>query len=147
MATLASLKLSSAQKATTVSGVQSRRTKMLNALGEQIVIAKALQTGAPPAITKLRSVKDSVTGERNLVEHTKRVKQWWFATENGKLAINLRYGARMLELAKGKFAIEVASEKELVPMLEALKTIAASGELDLQIEAAANKLREGFTGG
>ena len=52
------------------------------------------------------------------------------ATDNGKLAINVRYGARMLELAKGKFAIEVASEKELVPTLEALKTIAASGELD-----------------
>jgi len=82
--------------------------------------------------------------ERKLVESTKRVKQWWFATENGKLAINLRYGARMLELAKGKFAIEVASEKELLPTLEALKTIAAAGELDLQIEAASIKLREGF---
>ena len=78
------------------------------------------------------------------MESTKRVKQWWFATENGKLAINLRYGARMLELAKGKFAIEVASEKELLPTLEALKTIAAAGELDLQIEAASIKLREGF---
>jgi hypothetical protein len=50
----------------------------------------------------------------------------------------------MLELAKGKFAIEVASEKELVPMLEALKTIAAAGELDAAIEAASIKLREGF---
>jgi hypothetical protein len=49
-----------------------------------------------------------------------------------------------LELSRGKFAIEVASEKELVPTLEALKTIAASGELDAQIEAASIKLREGF---
>ncbi len=66
------------------------------------------------------------------------------ATDNGKLAINLRYGARMLELAKGKFAIEVASEKELVPTLEALKSIAAAGELDAAIETASVKLREGF---
>ena len=61
------------------------------------------------------------------------------------MALNVRYGARMLELAKGKFAVEIASEKDLVPTLEALKTIAASGELDAQIEAASIKLRDGFT--
>jgi hypothetical protein len=143
MATLTSLKLSAAQKTTSVTGAQVRRTKMLKAIGEQIAIAKAVQAGAQPIITKLRSVTTE-TGERTLVETNKRVKQWWFATDNGKLAINLRYGARMLELAKGKFAIEIASEKELVPMLEALKTIAAAGELDAAIEAASVKLREGF---
>lgn len=139
MTTLASLKLSAVQKATSVTGVHVRRNKMLKALGEQIALAKALQTGAAPVITKLRSV-----GERTLVESNKRVKQWWFATDNGKLAINVRYGAKLLELAKGKFAVEVASEKELLPTLEALKTIAASGELDAAIEAASIKLREGF---
>ncbi len=143
MATLASLKLSAAQKNNSLTGAQVRRTKMLKAIGEQIAIAKAVQAGAQPVITKLRSVTTE-TGERKLVESNKRVKQWWFATDNGKLAINLRYGARMLELAKGKFAIEVASEKDLVPMLEALKTIAAAGELDAVIESAAIKLREGF---
>jgi hypothetical protein len=143
MATLASLKLSAAQKNNSLTGAQVRRTKMLKAIGEQIAIAKAVQAGAQPIITKLRSVTTE-TGERTLVESNKRVKQWWFATDNGKLAINLRYGARMLELAKGKFAIEVASEKELVPMLEALKSIAAAGELDAAIEAASVKLREGF---
>ncbi len=144
MATLASLKLSTAQKASTTTGVQIRRAKMVRALTEQIAIAKALQTGAPAAITKLRSVVDPETRERKLVESTKRVKQWWFATDGGKFAINLRYGARMLELAKGKFAIEVASEKDLVPTLETLKSVVSGGELDLQIEAASIKLREGF---
>jgi TRAP-type mannitol/chloroaromatic compound transport system substrate-binding protein len=143
MATLASLKLSAAQKNNSLTGAQVRRTKMLKAIGEQIAIAKAVQAGAQPIITKLRSVTTD-TGERTLVETNKRVKQWWFATDNGKLAINLRYGARMLELAKGKFAIEVASEKELVPTLEALKAIAAAGELDAAIETASVKLREGF---
>lgn len=143
MATLASLKLSAAQKNNSLTGVQVRRAKMLKAIGEQIAIAKAVQAGAQPVITKLRSVTTD-TGERKLVESNKRVKQWWFATDNGKLAINLRYGARMLELAKGKFAIEVASDKELVPTLEALKSIAAAGELDAVIESAAIKLREGF---
>lgn len=144
MATLASLKLSAAQKATSVSAAQIRRGKLVKAIAEQIALAKAQQNGDSYAAVKFRSVVDKETGVRKLVESTKRVKQWWFATENGKLAINIRYGARMLELAKGKFAIEVASEKELVPTLEAVKTIAASGELDAAIETASVKLREGF---
>jgi hypothetical protein len=144
MATLGSLKLSAAQKATSVTGSQIRRAKMVKALNEQIALAKAQQNGDSFSVTKFRSIVDTETGVRKLVESNKRVKQWWFATDNGKLAINVRYGARMLELARGKFAIEVASEKELVPTLEALKTIALSGELDAAIETASIKLREGF---
>jgi hypothetical protein len=49
-----------------------------------------------------------------------------------------------LELAKGKVAVEVGSEKDLVPTLELIKTAVLNGELDTQIEAAANKLRDGF---
>jgi len=41
-------------------------------------------------------------------------------------------------------AVEVGSEKELVPTLELIKTAVLNGELDTQIEAAANKLRDGF---
>ena len=145
MATLASFKLSAQQKATATSASQVRRSKLVKALQEQISFAKAQQAGATYTAVKFRSIQDPETGLRKIVETSKRVKQWWFATDNGKLALNVRYGARMLELAKGKFAVEIASEKELVPTLEALKTIAASGELDAQIEAASIKLRDGFT--
>ena len=51
---------------------------------------------------------------------------------------------RVLELARGKVAVEVGSEKDLVPTLELIKTAVLNGELDTQIEAAANKLRDGF---
>ena len=145
MATLASFKLSAQQKATATSASQVRRSKLVKALQEQISFAKAQQSGATYTAVKFRSIQDPETGLRKIVETSKRVKQWWFATDNGKLALNVRYGARMLELAKGKFAVEIASDKELVPTLEALKTIAASGELDAQIEAASIKLRDGFT--
>jgi len=145
MATLASFKLSTQQKATATSASQVRRSKLVKALQEQISFAKAQQSGAIYTAVKFRSIQDPETGLRKIVETSKRVKQWWFATDNGKLALNVRYGARMLELAKGKFAVEIASEKELVSTLEALKTIAASGELDAQIEAASIKLRDGFS--
>jgi hypothetical protein len=72
------------------------------------------------------------------------VKGWWFTTDNGKTAISVRYGARVLELARGKFAVEIASPADLVPTLELIKTAIEAGELDTQIEAVANKLRDGF---
>ena len=72
------------------------------------------------------------------------VKQWWFTTQTGKLAISVRYGSRVLELAKGKFAVEVAQAKDLTATLDAIKTAVLAGELDAQIDAAATKLRTAF---
>jgi hypothetical protein len=86
------------------------------------------------------------TGQRIQVEQAKRIKQWWFVADNVKLVLSVRYGTKVLELAKGKWAVEVGTEKELVPTLELLKGAVLSGELDTQIEAAANKLRDGFGG-
>jgi hypothetical protein len=96
------------------------------------------------SVTKLRSVAQHDTGLRKQVEVRKRVKQWWFTTDSGKLALSVRYGARLLELAKGKYAFELASEKELVPTLELIKSAVLSGELDAAIDAASSKLRAGF---
>ena len=83
-------------------------------------------------------------GLRKQVEVNKRIKQWWFTADNGKLALSVRYGARLLELAKGKYAVELASEKELVPTLEIIKAAVLNDELDAAIDAASNKLRDGF---
>jgi hypothetical protein len=60
------------------------------------------------------------------------------------MALSVRYGARLLELAKGKFAVELASEKELVPTLEIIKAAVLNGELDAAMEVASTKLRSGF---
>jgi hypothetical protein len=46
----------------------------------------------------------------------------------------------VLELARGKVAVEVGGEKDLIPTLELIKTAVLNGELDTQIEAAALKL-------
>jgi hypothetical protein len=115
-------------------------------LWEQIELAKAQQSGVKFAPTKLRTVTNTETGERKQVETNKRVKAWWFVADNGKLVLSVRYGTKVLELARGKWAVEVGSEKDLVPTLELLKGAVLDGELDAQIEAAANKLREGFEG-
>lgn len=144
MATLATLKLSAAVKPTNMPAVQVRRNKLAKRLWEQAELAKAHQTGTQFTTTKFRTVADPDTGLRKQVEVNKRIKQWWFTTDSGKMALSVRYGARLLELAKGKFAVELASEKELVPTLEIIKAAVLNGELDAAMEVASTKLRSGF---
>ena len=145
MATLATLKLSAAVKPTHMPAVQVRRNKLVKRLWEQAELARAQQAGTHFAPTKFRTVVENDTGLRKQVEVSKRVKQWWFIADNGKLALSVRYGARLLELAKGKYAVELASEKELVPTLEIIKAAVLAGELDAAIDVASNKLRAGFS--
>jgi hypothetical protein len=144
MSALASLKLSAQQKPVHITPIQQRRNKLAKRIWEQIELAKAQQNGSTFAPTKLRSVTDAETGVRKQIETHKRVKAWWFTADNGKLAVSVRYGTRLLELGKGKWAVEVGAEKELVNVLEVLKTAVLDGELDAAIENASTKLRSGF---
>ena len=146
MATLNSLKLTAQQKPTQMTAVQIRRNKLAKRLWEQMELAKAQQAGVQFTPTKFRTIVDSETGLRKQVEINKRVKAWWFVAENGKLSLCVRYGTRVLELAKGKHAVEVGTEKDLVSVLEVIKTAVLAGELDAAISTAADKLKEGFSG-
>lgn len=143
MSALSGLKLTGALKSTNVPAVQLRRNKLANRLCEQAELAKAFTSGATYAAKKLRTITDA-DGVRKQVETNKRVKAWWFVADNGKLSLSVRYGTKVLELAKGKYAVEVGGDKDLVPTLELLKGAVLAGELDAQIDAAADKLREGF---
>ena len=87
---------------------------------------------------------DRHTGERKTIEAVKRVKEWFWISDTGKINLAVRYGSRVLELAKGKNAIELASGDELIAALQALKTATLAGELDAAIDAASGALRAGF---
>ena len=144
MTTMSTLKLTAAQKPTQMSPVQQRRNKLAKRLWEQMELAKAQQAGTQYTATKFRTITDSQTGLRKQVETNKRVKAWWFIADNGKLSLSVRYGTKVLELAKGKFAVEVGAEKDLMGVLDVIKTAVLDGELDTAIDNAANKLRDGF---
>ena len=92
---------------------------------------------------KIKNLKDAATGERRSIETAKRVKQWWWDA-GGKVNLSVRYGAKIIELAKGKNAIELATVADLLPTLQLIKQAVEAGELDTQIEAVSNKLRSGF---
>ena len=111
---------------------------------EQIELARASADGKTYAPTRIRTVKDKLTGARTTVEAVKRVKQWWFVADNGKVCLQVRYGTRVLELAKGKNSIEIANGEELLSVLEVVKKSVESGELDAQIETASSAVRARF---
>ena len=53
-------------------------------------------------------------------------------------------GRKVLELARGKVAVEVGGEKDLVPTLELIKTAIDAGELDEQLAVTAGSVRASF---
>lgn len=143
MATLASLKLVAAKKPTNISSAAQRRQKLLTKLDEQIHLATAHNKGETYAPQQVKTVTNA-EGERVQVSQLKKIKPWWFVSESGKVCVAIRYGAKVIELARGKTAIEVTNPASLIEALDAVKVAVQAGELDVQLEAVSMKLREGF---
>jgi hypothetical protein len=68
----------------------------------------------------------------------------WFVAENGKVCIQIKYGSRVLDFGRGKNAIEVSSADELISALTTLKGSVENGEMDAQLNAAADAVKERF---
>lgn len=143
MSTLSSLKMVNSKKPTSIPPILQRRNKLSTKVWEQIQLAKAQSEGNTFTVKKFKSVKD-IDGARKTIEHQKRVRPWWFVASDGKVCLNVRYGAKVIEFAKGKTAVEVASADELIKALEIIKAAVEAGELDTQIEQASGAVRAGF---
>jgi hypothetical protein len=144
MSALAQLKLIAAKRPVQLSPVVQRRNKVVKRIWEQIQLATAAQEGKTYAPTKKRLVKNDETGESTTISVPKRIKEWWFVTDAGKLCVQLRYGAKVVEIAKGKGAIELAHANDLVPTLNILKAAVEGGELDAQLEAVSGVVKAAF---
>ena len=144
MSALSSLKLVAVKKPSHMPAIVIRRNKLSSKLWEQIQLAKSQLDGTPFVVMKYRSMVDRETGLRKQVELPKRIKPWWFQSEQGKVCVSVRYGSWTIELAKGKPSVEVASAQDLIKTLETIKSAVEAGELDAQIETASAHLRSGF---
>lgn len=144
MSALSNLKLTNAKRPQSMPAVMIRRNKLVKKLFEQIQLAQAQQAGENYTAKRLKNVRDAETGLTKIVEVPKRIRAWWWIGENGKLCLNVKYGSNTIELSKGKFAIELTSQAEIVPVLNTLKEAAEAGELDSQIEAVAGVVKSGF---
>jgi predicted negative regulator of RcsB-dependent stress response len=64
----------------------------------------------------------------------KRIRAWWWET-GSKLNLSIRYGARVIELAKGKNSVELENLAAVLPTLDLIKKAVEAGELDEAIKA------------
>jgi hypothetical protein len=144
MAIIASLKVTNADRPRQLPVIVQRRNKLIDALHDQLELARAEAEGREYLKTRRRHVKNPATGEYAEAVVSRRPRAWFWTADDGKLYICLRYGTRVLELAKGKSAIEVGDKKQLVPVIEALKQAVAAGEVDQQLNTAGAEVSSRF---
>jgi hypothetical protein len=144
MSTLSQLKLVTAVKPQHMPDVVKRRYKLSNKLWEQIQLAKSLFLNQPFDLKKVKTVKNAETSQSETVSVPKTVRPWWFNTDNGSICFSIKYGAKIVELAKGKPSIQVESGLDLISTLELVKEAIEVGELDSQIEQVSGALRSNF---
>jgi hypothetical protein len=143
MSFITKLKLVSSKREINLSPIILRRQKLATKIEEQLELARCQKNGILFAPKRLKTIKNEA-GERVVVETTKRVKEWFWTTPTNKINLSVRYGSKTLELAKGKNAIELGSQDELIETLASLQNVVISGELDEAINNASDKLRAGF---
>ena len=145
MATLSTLKLVTSNKHISISPVLHRRNKLLNKVQEQIDMCEAKQQGSTYAPKHLKSFTNKETGERMSIETVKRVKEWFWVNDAGKINLAIKYGSKTLMLnKKGANAIEVGTGDEIISTLKNIKTAIANGELDDSINEVSNATKIGF---
>ena len=131
MSTLTALKLVVGKRNATVAPIVVRRNKLITKIHEQIELCEAQRNGTTYAPKRLRSYTDKQSGERVTVEAAKRVREWFWVSDSGKINLAVKYGAKTLALnKKGANAIELASGDELIATLKTLKICVANGEFD-----------------
>jgi hypothetical protein len=116
-----------------MSPAEHRRAKLLHALTEQQALASAHMAGQEHRVMVHRWVRDT-EGTKTRIERAKRLKAWWWQEGDG-LCLVVRYGARPIELLKGKRAIRVEKKDQLPEVINTVMAAVQAGELDAAIEA------------
>jgi len=103
-------------------------------------------------LVNFQSAQPSKTGQfsigvnkRTVVATTKRVREWFWIGDSGKINLAIKYGAKTLPLnKKGANAIELANGDELIATLKSLKIAVLNGELDDAINDMSLATRQAF---
>lgn len=139
MAILSELKFASVARTHIGNPVQTKRRKMVDRINEQLATLSAYQRGESYTRTVNRAVRDLETDRQTVETLTRRVSPWWWTDKDGKLYMTVRYGTRVLELAKGKPAIEVRDVEHIGEILVKLRDAVIQGELDTVLAQAGDQ--------
>lgn len=145
MSTLNSLKLVASKKHQSLAPIVLRRNKLVSKLHEQLELCEAQKAGNTYAPKRLKTYTNKHTGERMTVETVKRVREWFWIGDTGKINLAVKYGSKTLPLnKKGANAIELSSGDELINTLKSLKIAVMNGELDDAINDMSLATRQAF---
>ncbi len=125
---LSSLNLDVSQKPTTIDTATHRRNNLLAKLDEQILIAQAMLKGEEYFGKKAVRETDE-DGEVTTTFVPKRVRKWFYEN-NGQWFLEIKYGNKVLQLAKDKSAIVVDKLEDMIDVIEQVKQAVLAKELD-----------------
>jgi hypothetical protein len=129
MALLNSHKLTLYKRTNRNNSFLKRRRKLITKIDEQILLV----TDSNYKPTKIKWVHNEDGTERKL-EIPKRVRRWWTEQQGGTVLLTIRYGNKVIELEKGKNAIELIAKAALKPILQSIKKAVDDGEFDKLLE-------------
>ena len=111
--------------------IVARRMKLAGKIDQQLKLC------VDAAYRPIRSVwVKNAAGQQELTNKAVRIQRWWDETGGGKVLLTIRYGAKVLQLAEGKNAIELASTEEVAEVLGKVRLAVLAGELDAEISTA-----------
>ena len=136
MIQLADVKLVSAVRPTYQDPVTLKRLKFISRISEQLEIANHLMKGEQIPFT---SFHDPISLKR-----PRKVSPWWWIDKDGKYLMAIKYGSKVIELAKGKPAVQAETLDQIIEVLKSLKLATSNGELDLHLTQASELIRKKF---
>ena len=141
MTGICSLKLISSTPVRSIDSKLARRKKLSKRLLEQLEMARSIKKGENHEVIFSKRVRDTETGELIEVNLPKKIKPWWWTSDDGKTCLTLRYGARPIELVKGRNTIEAVGIDGVISSLVVVHRALMAGELDEQIDSLLTRSR------
>ena len=133
MSILGKLQITQLKRPTAKSPQDKRRENLIAKLEEQAALAQAEAEGRKYSVSKNAWARDEA-GNKTRITRDKVIRPWYWPEGSG-LAMVVRYGAKPLELSKGKRALTVANLAALPEVITTVIAAVKAGELDAAMEA------------
>lgn len=131
MSYMSKLNITQLKRPAKQSPAEERRGKLVAKLEEQLALAQAQAEGKSYVVTKPAWTRDD-QGNKTRVQRERAVRAWWWNEGTG-LAMVVRYGARPLELSKGKRALSIENAEALP---EVINTVIAAASQSWRVGCA-----------
>jgi hypothetical protein len=131
---LSKLTLTNFKRPTSKSPLEKRRDNLIQKLEEQAKLAEHEAKGTKYSVTKNAWTRDEA-GNKTRITRDKLIRPWYFADGQG-MSLTIRYGARVLDLGKGRKAVSVPTVAAIPEVIATVINAVKAGELDAAMDAA-----------